>query len=59
MRPPFTCTPRSSIGHDAAGAIAAFLPVTGSLAKCFPIPELESSVRVGFVEGEKESLSGA
>ena len=56
-RGPFCRTPRSSMGHDAAGAAAAFPPATFSFATNFPAPNAESSVRVGFVEGERERLS--
>ena len=45
------------MGHDAAGAIVAIPPTMGSFAKYFRVPEVESSVRVGFVEGEKERVS--
>ena len=52
---------RSSMGHDAAGAAAAFPPtVCSDVAMCFPVmdAETESSVRVGLVvEGEKVSVS--
>ena len=49
---------RSSMGHDAAGAAAAFPPATLSAAlMCFPVIVTESSVRLGLVDGEKERAS--
>jgi hypothetical protein len=49
------------MGHDVAGAAAAFPPAAFSpAAMCFPVmdAETESSVRVGLVvEGEKVSVS--
>ena len=62
-RGPFYPPLRSSLGHDAAGAAAAFPPATRSaVTLCFPMTDAdtESSVRVGFVvEGEKNCLSCA
>ena len=49
---------RVSMGHDAAGGAAAFPPAVPSTAAwCFPVNVTESSVRVGFVDGENESVS--
>ena len=50
--------PRSSMGHEAAGAAAAFPPTACSpAAVCFPMMVTESSVSVGLVDGENERVS--
>ena len=57
-RGPFFPPLRSSMGHDVAGAAAAFPPAAFSpTALNFPAMVTESSVRVGLVEGENESVS--
>ena len=49
---------RVSMGHEAAGGAAAFPPAVPSTAAwCFPVNVTESSVRVGLVDGENESVS--
>ena len=59
----FVLTARSSETHGAAGVLPAAWPPTGFFSSGFPIlPYLidafvESSVSVGFVEGEKLSVS--